>query len=1097
MVYYSQHYFFVNFIHLQLKIKHMFYRENEGHAYGEIIAPSEKIELKHIPVCQFYFPRFPMDETKVLFGFREDDNDEIVKQAKLDYLVIKKYLLRQTYVPEKSKLDDQPSYQKLRKMDFKTFLQTTGMFSSVSDKLSEAKRFSHAKARYYNALRAGIKGYAKIFPKRDLKNLFINNFNKKLMKVHPANHDIQFCGDPYAVAQYIVGYLAKNESGTSALLKKIEEECSNISSIEKINKLAAVLDKHREVSIQECVYRLLGLPMAKFSIKVKYLNTSHPNRRDGLLRRDLNELNENDAVFYPSVHQYYENIPDEWYDGDKKVYRKHISLADWFSLYEYSSSNKKTKDAINLKNDMGWFKPRQERAILRYYLPMDDEEELARGLCILFLPFENEIKDIHEKYPIQLLAKNHEVINKNREVFEQNNLINEMIMRIEKEKINEEEESDDEREEETTEKYLIDEQQNEYDKQKAKESLPKDETTLDFLDPVELRKLISTLNGQQRHLFDDIVDRIVADDLEDNPFFLYIAGDAGTGKSYLLLVLTYAIRQLKMKSGQELNKPSVIVMAPTANAAFLIKGKTIESAMHINMERYNTYSKASADRASQLAFEYENVVVLYCDEVSMVGANKLAAINYRMQELAQGTKKREFMGGKAFVVAGDFQQLPPVKDRYAFEKCTLDGRSKIAPSHWHENFKIYYLTEKMRCANDIAFAELCDRVGVGKISNEDETFLRSRVVYDTIPSEELNENFTTGKIAIITTTNVKREEINLDKLRKLLPNNKEFVCLAKDKVTNRKYHIELPETVSYTKNHSMMKNLIIREGAPVMITVNHKIARYKEDGIVNGAKGFIDYIQWSKKNPESVEIIWVVFQHEDIGMRCYKRETMKLRPWGSEDYLNPKALPILAIAKPFEVQQGNIQYMRRQFSLTLAYAFTCHKCQGDTLEEVIVDFRSCGDKKAFIDRGSFYVAITRVKEASKLYLRSFERTYIKCDKRIEYEINTMRMVRPYIMKKVHLSEHVFESGDEIKIGYLNINNLLDGYHAEYLNGDRNLRNLDLLAVAETHLTPKVSNESIEKVLSLWNIKEHYDATDKKSIWDSYFYPQKNLYLKRR
>ena len=107
------------------------------------------------------------------------------------------------------------------------------------------------------------------------------------MRVIKANHDIQPCGDPYAVAQYVSGYITKNESGLSVLLKKIYQECTNLSEIEKINKLASILDKHREVSIQECVYRILGMPMATFSVKVKYLNTSHPNHRDGLLRRDI------------------------------------------------------------------------------------------------------------------------------------------------------------------------------------------------------------------------------------------------------------------------------------------------------------------------------------------------------------------------------------------------------------------------------------------------------------------------------------------------------------------------------------------------------------------------------------------------------------------------------------------------------------------------------------------------------------------------------------------------------------------------------------------------------------------------------------------
>ena len=81
---------------------------------------------------------------------------------------------------------------------------------------------------------------------------------------------------------------------------------------------------------------------------------------------------------------------------------------------------------------------------------------------------------------------------------------------------------------------------------------------------------------------------------------------------------------------------------------------------------------------------------------------------------------------------------------------------------------------------------------------------------------------------------------------------------------------------------------------------------------------------------------------------------------------------------------------------------TAHKCQGSTLEEVIVDFRANQNKKNFIDKGSFYVAITRVTEASKLYLRSFELEHIKVDSRVEYEIATMRAVCSYQWKKVYL-----------------------------------------------------------------------------------------------
>ena len=101
--------------------------------------------------------------------------------------------------------------------------------------------------------------------------------------------------------------MTKNESGMSKLLKAVNEQGKDLSNKDLLNQLSAVLDKHREVSIQEAIYRILGLPMTKSSIKVKYISTIHPHFRDGLLRADLDSLEENDSIFHPGLHQYYEN----------------------------------------------------------------------------------------------------------------------------------------------------------------------------------------------------------------------------------------------------------------------------------------------------------------------------------------------------------------------------------------------------------------------------------------------------------------------------------------------------------------------------------------------------------------------------------------------------------------------------------------------------------------------------------------------------------------------------------------------------------------------------------------------------------------------
>ena len=112
------------------------------------------------------------------------------------------------------------------------------------------------------------------------------------MRLHQANHDFQMVVDHFACAQYVCGYLTKNESGISKLLKAVNEECDNLKQMERLNKLSAILDKHREVSVQEAVYRLLSLQMTKSSVKVKYLSTIHPNFRDGLLKGNMENLDE-------------------------------------------------------------------------------------------------------------------------------------------------------------------------------------------------------------------------------------------------------------------------------------------------------------------------------------------------------------------------------------------------------------------------------------------------------------------------------------------------------------------------------------------------------------------------------------------------------------------------------------------------------------------------------------------------------------------------------------------------------------------------------------------------------------------------------------
>ena len=108
--------------------------------------------------------------------------------------------------------------------------------------------------------------------------------------------------------------------------------------------------------------------------------------------------------------------------------------------------------------------------------------------------------------------------------------------------------------------------------------------------------------------------------------------------------------------------------------------------------------------------------------------------------------------------------------------------------------------------------------------------------------------------------------------------------------------------------------------------------------------------------------------------RLYRVEHANLR----QDYNpgHPLATPILPERKKFTLKGGNIQYQRTNFPLSLAYALTAHKCQGETLRYVVIDFGPDKERniRNYICHGSFYMALTRVRSAEKVFLKSFDKS---------------------------------------------------------------------------------------------------------------------------
>ena len=571
---------------------------------------------------------------------------------------------------------------------------------------------------------------------------------------------------------------------------------------------------------------------------------------------------------------------------------EHLSLAEFVRDYKIVYQPKAEKHAskhINtdqnddfVENDeapgqIRWLKNRKGRfrknkdTMVRYHLSKHNDTEIKRSLLVLFCPFRDEMAEIHEvkdRSVDYVYALHKDAIEVLCLQFEPNR---QLLLSMEK-AMNDYEKED---EYDVDDDMLYDDDENadeQYDENRETTSEldlkhfmrlasgPKANAEIDITKQRTVCEMIRKLNADQRQIFDDIMERLTTENETSGtdsavPFHLYIAGRAGTGKTFLMKTVIEASKLVLMKSGDDFNKPTVLVLAPTASAARLIGGQTVESAMTISRssecESYQVFSNNATS-----AYEYQQIRAIFIDEISMVGSNKLHLIHTRCEELlGRDNLKGKPFAGLPVICTGDLLQLPPVKDRWIFANNERHQQhDNTAPNKWKINFKMYEMTEKMRSLEDPEFSALCDRIGTNTLNSEDHVTLRSRIV--DCANEHSNESYEEGKLAIIVTDNMKRSQINHTKLDSLEETSTVFP--ATDVCTNVGQYNELTVLhLPYTQTGSLPTSLEIKLDAPVMLTINID----KSDGLTNGARGFVADID------QKHQIVWVKF-HGNVGSKA-------------------------------------------------------------------------------------------------------------------------------------------------------------------------------------------------------------------------------------
>lgn len=416
---------------------------------------------------------------------------------------------------------------------------------------------------------------------------------------------------------------------------------------------------------------------------------------------------------------------------------------------------------------------------------------------------------------------------------------------------------------------------------------------------------------------------LILKELENNHIFL--TGGAGVGKSYTINQIINHYRTQKDKQ--------IIPLGSTGVSAVNIGGFTIHSffafGISNNLKELKISDKRNKSKLNELKKILKVTDLIIIDEISMVSADIMDMINYRLNRLG-------YLGKLLFV--GDFYQLPPIQKFNKKDNLFEDKLYAFESEAWiNFNPTIIELT-KMKRTKDIEFTHILHKVRIGQCDNE--------VI-------EYMKKLTTNQIKIKNPTYLFGRNIEVNFMNKTKLNSikqKEHILNAKLEQHNKKIHEK--RLATWKKTLPIEEELILKEGVPVLFTIN-RWGKY-----ANGERGIV----------QKIEEDYIIIEKENEFVRVQRHD-----------------FDLLDIESD---NNGKIQTIKlatlSQFPLKLAYAITIHKSQGMSIDNLI-----CNVDNIFAP-SQFYVAISRAINPNNLILDfnkgnliNYLYKMIKVDKRVE------------------------------------------------------------------------------------------------------------------
>ncbi|XP_068069853.1 uncharacterized protein [Danio rerio] len=988
-------------------------------------------------VCRFGFPKLPMPKTMITHPMpeRPDEGDDeptdsaAKKKARRDEA-------KKAMNEAKSKL--KPLWDLLN--------DPKSSFNNLSDLLTKCNLSMDDYLNYAEGLTTG----SAVLLKRDPKETWVNGYNPDLLRAWNANMDIQYILDAYSCIMYMLSYVSKPEHEMSGFLKNVIQSVreANVNEEDEMKHIMQAYAKHRQVSAQESVARTCSLPLKKCSRSVVFVPTDDDALKMSLpISVLLNKNPESEDVWMSGLIEKYRARP-------LTLEFEKMCLADFASNYRVVYGQQiKGKNVLRLLHDMGFIQKRTigKPAVIRYARFSEEKqpEKFYGRMVKLYVPHRHNEELKPEDFPTyqlfyksgfvelpghpglrfpvcgivkayqQRYEKHGKVVDKAFEQLQQEgpseSAWTAFAPEVEVDRLECIAEQEDVGPEEDDEQDEVPEfQPRNEDGDGVAPRIVAPQMSVEFV-----RKLFRSLNKTQAAIFYTIrrwcQNRVWG--LNPEQFFYFVSGGAGCGKSHVIKCVyteaTKILQQLpQLREDGDLSIPTVILSAFTGTAAFNISGKTLHSILKLPRNLKPPY-QGLGNSLDDVRAGLRHVEILIIDEISMISKDFFAYINWRFQQI-RGSKKP--FGGISVIVVGDFYQLPPpgkAKPLCVYEEDVLD--------FWKDHFQIVTLTEIMRQKEDLAFAQLLNRLRVKRKSDalkeEDRALLLQAVRNPQDCPRDALHIFATNK------------EVHSHNSNTVNALHADIITIhAEDYRKDPRTGGMKRQTKPVMGNKDdLLDTIQVAVGVRIMMIRNLDV----EDGLVNGCFGNIGNIVTKTRDGIAfVHMLGIQPDNPNAGQK-YRR-----RLQGDQDtlvYIERSEEPVKKRA------------VRRQFPIKLAYACTAHKVQGMTMQSAVVSL------KRIFEPGMAYVALSRTTSLGGLYIRDFDEKKIYADPEITTSLERMKTATlEGIMPLFDWKKTNTSLVEKLIVVHHNTEGLQS--HIEDIKHHHELLLCDIFCVTETHLS---------------------------------------------